>query len=204
MRLWPGSLGMRLLLALVFAMVVVAVLALTVEQFDSGPKPTNRGQLRGTPKPVDSMPPGVIAAFKRSEAGRDQVPSSAPFAARAASLGMRLQPLRGKILFASRELAMPPDITPVVEILTDGSLVLRRPPPLAGRPGAPNAMSHDGFGAGIVLPAQLGGLSAAARAALVAILGRWVSERPIATGRFRAADLALPKASLRRLLSWVP
>jgi len=117
---------------------------------------------------------------------------------------IRLQPVRGTIAICRRQRSLALDVAPVVEVLADGELVLRRPEPLAARPGERAGPSRDGHGAAVVLPADPGELGARARSALLLLLGRWIEERPIATARVVAVDLDLPAGELRRLLSWVP
>ncbi|MBM3973215.1 MAG: hypothetical protein FJ301_03850 [Planctomycetes bacterium] len=95
--------------------------------------------------------------------------------------------------------ALAPDVAPVLAVLADGSLALRRPPrpfdgPLAG------AVST-----GILVPAApLAQWSPAARAAFAAAVGALAAARPVPAGQVRVADAPLAPADLRALLSWVP
>lgn len=95
---------------------------------------------------------------------------------------------------------VPTDATPVVQILADGTAVLRRPQALAVGPGA--AASRDG--AWVVLPAVgLRYLSPSQRSALLQVLGVLRAERPIASDVVILRGLQPDDAELSRLLSWV-
>lgn len=95
--------------------------------------------------------------------------------------------------------ALAPDVAPVLAVLDDGSLALRRPPrpfagPLAG--AAP---------AGILVPSTpLAQWSPAARAAFTAAVGALAAARPVPAGQVRIADASMAPTELRALLSWVP
>ena len=115
---------------------------------------------------------------------------------------LRLQPVRGPILFAHGMERLDARVAPVVHVLADGAVVLRRPAPLAR---TPNGSAEVELGAAVLLPrSSLAGLDPRARAALAEVLGQLSAERPVPSGRFRAVDLNLPLADLERLLGWVP
>lgn len=116
---------------------------------------------------------------------------------------LALRPVGGLILLSSRLAAVEPDLAPVVQVLAEGGLALRRATPRANGPGAnPEAATR---GAAVVLPVpSLLQLDPRARAALVEVIGQLVVERPVPATRFRTVDFALPVAQLERLLHWVP
>ena len=115
---------------------------------------------------------------------------------------LRLQPVRGPILFAHRLERLDPRVAPVVQVLADGAAVLRRPAPLAR---TPDGLAEGELGAAVLLPkTSLTGLDPRARAALAEVLGQLSAERPVPSARFRVVDLNLPLADLERLLGWVP
>jgi len=95
--------------------------------------------------------------------------------------------------------ALAPDVAPVLAVLADGSLALRRPArPFAG----PLAGSGP---AGILVPAApLAQWSPAARAAFAAAVGALAAARPVPPGQVRVADAPMAPAELRSLLGWVP
>ena len=93
----------------------------------------------------------------------------------------------------------------MVEILTTGELVVRRPERLALAPLQRPALSGAGHGAGVVLPAQdIERLSPSARGALLALLQQWLVERPVTPAKLRSSDVQMHRAAVLRLLSWVP
>lgn len=115
---------------------------------------------------------------------------------------LRLQPVRGPILFAHQLERLDARVAPVVQVLADGAVVLRRPAPLAR---TPDGRAEGELGAAVLLPrTSLAGLDPRARAALAEVLGQLSAERPVPAARFRAVDLNLPFADLERLLGWVP
>jgi len=114
-----------------------------------------------------------------------------------------LRAASGLILLSSRLAALEPALAPVVQVLTDGGLALRRATPLARGPGGDAEAATRG--AAIILPVpSLARLDPRARAALVEVIGQLVVERPVPATRFRTVDFALPTAELERLLRWVP
>lgn len=187
---WPGvpeRLGARIVLALVLAAVAVVALDSGVAAWDRAHEPAPR---RPAPAAGEVLPDA------------DAVPAAADRALR-----VGLAPTPGTIAVARRLASLPPDIAPVVEILSAGELVLRRPPPLATGPGAPPRVSVEGHGAGVVLPAGTAGIAAltpAARGALLWLLQRWVQERPAAPARMVGVDLELPPRDVVALLRWLP
>lgn len=140
---------------------------------------------------AESAPPAATPA-----------PAAAPTVPMVDPALLRLQPVRGSILFAHRLERLDARVAPVVQVLADGAVVLRRPAPLARRP---DAFAEGELGAAVLLPAaSLAGLDPRARAALVEVLGQLSAERPVPSARFRVVDLNLPLADLERLLGWVP
>ena len=137
-----------------------------------------------------------------AEASRPPVASPAP---KAVSPGVRLSPSAGTILLATRLQAVAPDVAPVVQVFADGSVALRRPPPLSTEPVSTPRKSRDGHGAAILLPVRsLAGLSAHARGALIEVVGQLVAERPVAAQRFVAGDFPIVASELEALLQWIP
>lgn len=235
MRMWPRSLAARLACALLLAAGTVVVLSLVVENFETVPKPTKRasglealvgGSVGGAANPKRPagdnfggggrdplVAPGrVLANNKKTQmATTTSLPPTARQArstttSRASyEVARRLRPTKGTILLAHRESSLAPDVLPVVEILASGELVLRRPEPRASGPLQASALSGEGHGAGVVLPAQnLEKLSPAARGALIALLQQWLLERPVSPAKLQSSDILMSKAAVRRLLSWVP
>ena len=186
-------LGARLLIALVCAGAAIAGLAWAVEAFEAGPKPTLRaqpdapGSARGDGAPTDAAP------FELPEPGvGDQ-------------LGVEVAALVGSLAVSDRLSAVPPDVAPVVEVLPDGALALRRGVPLAAAPGASRALSRDGYGACVVLPgSRLAELTPAARGALCDLLMQWFPERPVPVSRLRSLGARISGQEWGRLLAWLP
>lgn len=144
----------------------------------------------------------VAGADQRRKAAAEPVvslPSPSPLA----DLGIPLRPLPGVVHIASRVEAIPPDVAPVLQVLADGSLVLRRaaPPPVR-----PELGGHGAGGAGaVVLPfVALRRLDSAQRGALLAVVGAWIDERPVPSRRLVFADVQAEPGELAELLSWAP
>lgn len=128
------------------------------------------------------------AAQRRADATPDPV----------AQLGFPLPCSSAPILVASGAQALAPDTAPVVEVLRDGTLALRRP---AAAPAGPLASPRA---AAILVPD--GGLAAwtpAARGALTALIGALAAERPVPGGQVRVVDAPIAPAELAALLTWV-
>ncbi|MCA8967181.1 MAG: hypothetical protein KDC48_20040 [Planctomycetes bacterium] len=107
----------------------------------------------------------------------------------------------GRILLSSSPQIVPAEPAPVVQLLADGTEVLRRAPPLPEGPQAAALLPGEAV---IVLPAAtLGQLTPEARGALVELIGRLVRERPVPATRFATLDFRMPVADLERLLAWV-
>jgi len=211
--LWPRGLGWRLTIAIAFSVTVIGVLSVVVERMDTKPKPTKRA--RSAILPLDGAEASAVHAVGASFRGRrasgsaaamvlSQVSPSAP-ATLTRALGFRLRATEGTIMLTHRESALAPDIAPVVEILSTGEVVLRRPMRIAAGPGQAPPISGQGHGAGVILPvANLDLLSPAARAALIGLLQLWLTERPVLPARLAFSDLLMAPGALLRLLSWVP
>jgi hypothetical protein len=115
-------------------------------------------------------------------------------------LGFLLAPTGGNVLLASRLAAVATDVAPVVQVLPDGSAVLRRPAPLARGP-----MSSRSGDAAIVLPGRsLAALGPVARGTIVELLGQLVAARPVPAAVVRPVDLDLQGRDLEVLLAWIP
>jgi hypothetical protein len=113
-------------------------------------------------------------------------------------LGFPLPPSSSPILVASGLQALAPDAAPVVEVLGDGSLALRRPATPFGGPLAPRRA------AAIVVPkGPLAGWTPAARSAFTAAVGALAAERPVPAGQVTVVDVPIAGAELAALLTWV-
>lgn len=179
----------RLLVAFLASMAAVIGLGFAVEAFED---------------------PAARAASGRGGGGlRGPGPRAAVFEMRLpqhrSELGHELAPLVGTLLVAARSADLPSDVAPVIQLLPDGSLAVRRPVPLASAPGLGGRLSRDGHGAGLVLPGpDLAGLSAAARGTLGGLLSRWSSARPFPRHRLKSVGYPLHQGDLDRLLGWLP
>jgi hypothetical protein len=88
---------------------------------------------------------------------------------------------------------------PVVQILADGTIALRRGAPPARGPRAP--ASHPA----VVLPTdRLAALSPSQRLALLELLGALWSGRPVPPERCELVGVAAREGEVAQLLSWVP
>ncbi|MEC8252794.1 MAG: hypothetical protein VX044_06235 [Planctomycetota bacterium] len=179
----------RLVAALLVGVAGVVGLAFAVQAFDDRPKRTMRAKSAGQ---VD-VGGRIATSFEMPRPGH------------AAAVGFELRPLVGTLAVSGRLDALPADVAPVIEVLPDGSLALRRSRPLAASPDQARRGSRSGDGAGVVLPGRrLGELSPEARGALGGLLVRWFPRRPVPAGRIRAVGFALPEPDLARLLAWLP
>lgn len=170
MRPWPLPLWSRLLLALLLA--AAGIVALQV----------------GVAGGERARPPVPAAAVK------------APVVSPLAALGFVLQPAASPVLLCHRLSALAPDVGPVVQVLADGSVALRRPPTLSRGPAADAANR-----AGIVLPvARLRELGPAARGTLVALLAALAPPRPLLPEALQLVDVDAGASELAAILSWVP
>ncbi len=168
MKLWPQTLAVRLVLALLLAAGAIVALAQVVAQRDA-----------------------VVAAVKSPPAPPSRPPRQV----------VVVPAVTGRILLTSSPRIVPGGTSPVVQLLADGTEVLRRAPPLPAGPAAAKVLSGEAV---IVLPAPaIELLSADARGALVDLFGRLVEERPVPATRFATLDFRMPLAQLDRLLEWV-
>ena len=144
----------------------------------------------------------VEGADRRQKAAQE--PSApAPMPSPLAPLGVPLRPVAGAVHVASRLEAVAPDIAPVLQVLADGTVALRRaqPPPAGPLVGG----AGPGGGVAVLLPASaLRRLDAPQRGALLAIVGAWIDERPVPPQRLLFADVQVEAGELAELLSWAP
>jgi hypothetical protein len=114
-------------------------------------------------------------------------------------LGFPLPASDAPIHVAAAMSALAPDAAPVLEVLADGSLALRRPlPPSRGPLTAPPAR-------GLLVPnLPTARWSPGARAAFVAAVGALAAARPVPAAQVRVADAPMAPADLQALLAWVP
>lgn len=144
----------------------------------------------------------VEGADRRHKAAQE--PSSpAPSPSPLAQLGVPLRPVAGAVHVASRLDAVAPDIAPVLQVLADGTVALRRslPPPTSPQEGV---AGPRGAVAVLVPAAALRGLDAPQRGALLAVVGAWIDERPVPPQRLVFADVQVEPGELAELLSWAP
>jgi hypothetical protein len=147
-----------------------------------------------------------IVALQVGVAGgeRAQPPApavAAPLVSPLAALGFVLQPAASPVLLCHRLSALAPDVGPVVQVLADGSVALRRPPTLPRGPASEAATTR----AGIVLPvARLRDLGPAARGTLVALLAALAPPRPLPPEALLLVDVDADATDLAAILSWVP
>lgn len=119
-----------------------------------------------------------------------------------AGLPPGLVPVAGVIRLLPSHQPEAGDAAIVVQILADGSAVLRRSLPLARGPGL---ASPSASAAAIVLPtASIDRLSPRQRARLLQVIGVFRGERPIPPGAIVAPSLQGDGTELLRLLSWEP
>lgn len=186
---FSDGLPRRLVVAFLASVVAVIGLGFAVELVEDR---ANRGAARGGAGGRGGLGPRASAFELRLPQHRSE-------------LGHELAPLVGTLLIAERSSDLPSDVAPVIQVLADGSLAIRRPVPLAAAPGPEGRLSRDGHGAGLVLPGpDLAGLSAAARGALGGLLARWSAARPFPRERLRSAGYPLRQPDLDRLLGWLP
>jgi len=144
----------------------------------------------------------ITDADKQARARSPAAPVQAP-PTPAEVLRLPLSSVPGQLWLATRLEAVAPDVAPVVQVLRDGSLALRRAAPLADNP---SDRGHGRAGAvAVLLPAsRLSALDAAQRGALLELVGAWLDERPVPLARLRLVDVTADPAELARLLAWVP
>lgn len=144
----------------------------------------------------------VEGADRRHKAAHE--PSiSAPSPSPLAQLGVPLRPVGGPVHVASRLEAVAPDIAPVLQVLADGTVALRRalPPPTSPQAGA---AGPRGAVAVLVPAVALRRLDGSQRGALLAIVGAWIDERPVPPQRLVFTDVQVEAGELAELLSWAP
>jgi hypothetical protein len=144
----------------------------------------------------------VEGADRRHKAAQEpSTPSSSP--SPLAQLGVPLRPVAGAVHVASRLEAVAPDIAPVLQVLADGSVALRRalPPPTSPQAGA---AGPRGAVAVLVPAAALRRLDGPQRGALLAVVGAWIDERPVPPQRLVFPDVQVEAGELAELLSWAP
>ncbi len=176
MSRWRHSLGARVVLALSLAAAAVAALQYGVDRRD-------RQRRAG--------------AVRAAGAGVERATAPSPLQA----LGFALQPSALPVLLASRLQALAPDVAPVVQVLADGSVALRRPAPVLQAPAA----TGRGNRVGILLPStELDRLGPAVRGTLVELLAALVLDRPVAADRVQLVDVGAGSFGLGPVLAWVP
>jgi hypothetical protein len=173
---WHRSLAARVGLALLLAAAVIAALQYGVDRRDQ----QRRAQ-----------------SMRAAGAGVDRPAAPSPLQA----LGFVLQPTAAAVLLASRLQALAPDVAPVVQVLADGTVALRRPAPVSQSPAATSA----GRRVGILLPTtELDRLGPAVRGTLVELLAALLVDRPVAADRVQLVDVGVGSFGLGPLLAWVP
>ena len=200
MSMASRGLAVRIGAALILALLSIVGLSVAVEHFDASTKSTTKSasSVAGS---RSRMADGDSGRQENIRSGRRRLPSLSSYE----SLGFRLRPTPGTILLVKPGAPLASDIAPVVEILANGELVLRRSLPVAVDPQDSPILSRDGHGAGVVLPvANLAALSPRARGALIWLIQEWLVERPVSPAKFVGNGLQMNRLELRRLLSWVP
>ena len=176
MSRWRRSLAARVVLALLLAGAAIAALQFGVDRRDR--------QRRS-----ESM--------RAAGAGAERSAAPSPLQA----LGFVLQPSAWPVLLASRMQALAPDVAPVVQVLADGTVALRRPAPVPQSPAA----TGSGHRVGILLPStELDRLGPAVRGTLVELLAALVVDRPVAADRVQLVDVGAGSFGLGPVLAWVP
>ncbi|MBL8751988.1 MAG: hypothetical protein JNK15_01700 [Planctomycetes bacterium] len=128
-----------------------------------------------------------------------------PAPAALAQLGFPLAPVAGVVLLVDRAESVPNDVAPVLVVLADGALRVRRHAEAPAGPIVENRANRAGIGAAVVVPQDLLAPGrAAARGALLEVLGAWLPERPLPSARLRDLGLGLARAELDRLCAWLP
>jgi hypothetical protein len=144
---------------------------------------------------------GLAFAVRERDAVRAAERRAVPLPPPPPALGVTLAPTQGRVLLASRIEAVAPDVAPVVQVLPNGTAVLRRPAPLALSPLA-SASDSD---AALLLPGRsLAQLEPAVRAAVLDLIGQLVPMRPVPPERLRLVDVEPAGGDLAPLLQWVP
>jgi hypothetical protein len=147
----------------------------------------------------------VRAHERRTEAAADaqRARRGAELPSPLLDLAFRLVPHRGTVLLARSPDGFAPAVAPVLEVLADGALAVRRTPPLG--PSPPPDLEIAVGEVGVVVP---GGAMATwtprARATLAELLGSWIDVRPAPTARVRVVDAPIAERELAMLLAWVP
>jgi hypothetical protein len=120
----------------------------------------------------------------------------APFAQpRAADLGVDA----AEVCLCASLAQVPAAAQPVLQVLADGSVVLRRAAPLSSSPRRAAVAT-----AALLLPAvALADLTPGQRAAVLDQLGALFAARPVAAGRVRLCGVVGDAKAVRRLLEWV-
>lgn len=114
-------------------------------------------------------------------------------------LGFRVAPVHGHVVLAGAPAAVPAGAAPVFEVFADGAVALRRPPPLAPRPG------DAATTAAVLLPvARFAELGPAARATALDLVGCLCGERPVPPAVVRADGFAVSDAERSAWLGWLP
>jgi hypothetical protein len=150
-----------------------------------------------------------VHAAERAVATAEVEPAAA---STAAQLGFQIRPCPGPVLLAGRMSSFAPDVAPIVEVLPDGTLALRRPPvlpagPLGGIGAADGSTCRPGILVATGAAGQVEGTvgreaGAAARGALLRLIQQFVLDCPVPRGRIVVLDDAAAGLELEALLRW--
>jgi hypothetical protein len=137
--------------------------------------------------------------LQREVAAPPVVPRSFALSSPLATLGFRIAAVDGEVALVAPRALMPPTAAPVFEVLPEGDVVLRRPPPIVGAP------VRVGGGAAIRLPSErFERMGPAARATALELLGGLCAERPVAAPRITLHGFVAAPRQLQMWLDWVP
>lgn len=144
-----------------------------------------------------------VEGSDRREKAAQEPSAPAPSPSPLARLGVPLRSVPGAVHVASRLEAVAPDIAPVLQVLADGSVAMRRALPAPTSPLA-GAAGPRGAAAVLLPAAALRRLDGPQRGALLAVVGAWIDERPVPPQRLVFTDVQVEPGELAELLSWAP
>ncbi|MGE3171233.1 MAG: hypothetical protein AB7O97_01325 [Planctomycetota bacterium] len=175
----PRSTAGRMALAAVVALAAIAALELLLRGRDAAVLAARRDPAPWRPD------------------GDREAPDVAPDAADPRAPSAR--GLRADRVVLCADPATARDAAACYQLLADGSVAVRRPPPLPAVPGRQRLAA-----VAVALPAgSLTALSPQQRAGLLDLLGTLVAERPVPPDRVVLAGLGGARADLTALLGWV-